>query len=59
MDVKYVLLTLFSIGFFGAAHGWMRGGGAKRVPLTKICLPYPTMRKLDTVIPYLKKTQNI
>ena len=26
------LLTLFSMGFFGAAHGW--GGGAKKAPLS-------------------------
>ena len=38
---------------------WMRGGGAKRCPLPKICHIYPTMMKLDTVIPHLKKTQKI
>ena len=31
------------------------GGGAKRAPLPKICHTYPTMMKLGTVIPYLKK----
>ena len=43
------------MGFFGAAHGW----GAKKAPLPKICYTYPTMMKLGTVIPYLKKMQKI
>ena len=33
------------------------GGRAKRSPLPKICNTYPTMMKLGTVIPYLKKIQ--
>ena len=33
------------------------GGGAKRQPIPKICHTYPTMMKLGTVIPYLKKIQ--
>ena len=41
--------------FFGAAHGW----GAKRSAHPKICHTYPTMMKLSTIIPYLKKIQNI
>ena len=41
------------MGFFGAAHGW----GGKKAPLPKICHTYPTMMKLGTVIPYLKKIQ--
>ena len=50
-------LTLFTMGFFGAAHG--RGGGPppKRPPLPKICHRYSTMMKLGTVIPFLKKIQ--
>ena len=39
------------MGFFGAAQGW--GGG--RPPFPKICQTYPTMMKLGTVIPYLRK----
>ena len=42
------------MGFFGAAHGW---GG--QTPPSKICHTYPTMMKLGTVIPYLKKIQKI
>ena len=40
---------------------WWRmggGGGPKRV-IPKICHTYPTMKKLGTVIPYLKKIQKI
>ena len=37
-------------GLFGAADGW-GGGGTKRTPFHKICHTYPTMMKLDTVIP--------
>ena len=44
------------MGIFGAAYGW---GGAKRPPLPKICHRHPTMMKLGTVIPYLKKIKKI
>ena len=46
------------MGFFGATHGY-GGGGAKRPPLPKICHIYPTMMKLGTVIPYLRKIQKM
>ena len=49
-------LTLFRMGFFGAAHEW---GGPKKPPLPKICHTHPTMMKLGTVIPYLKKFQKL
>ena len=42
---------------FGAAYGW--GGGQKGPPLPKISHRYPTMMKLGTVIPYLKKIRQI
>ena len=45
------------MGIFGDAHGW--GGGGKKAPLPKIYHTYPTMMKLGTVIPYLKKIQKI
>ena len=51
-----VLLTQFRMGIFGTAHRW---GGAKRSPLPKFCHTYPTVMKLGTVIPYLKKIQKI
>ena len=56
MDSEYVL-TLFSMCVFGAAHGWGEEGGTKRPTLPKICCTYPTMIKLGTHIPYLKKIQ--
>ena len=34
-------------------------GGGKKTPLPKICHTYPTMMKLGTVIPYLKKFQKL
>ena len=46
-------LTLFRMGFFGAAQGWC---GAKRPSLPKICHTYPTM-KVGTVTPYLQNIQ--
>ena len=50
-------LTLFRMGFFGAAHGWSSPPRQK-----KICHTYPTTMKLGTVIPvipYLKTIQKI
>ena len=35
---------------------WM---GDQKGPLPKMCYAYPTMMKLDTVIPYLKKIQKL
>ena len=49
---RELALTLFRIGFFATAHGC---GEA----LPKICHTYPTMMKLCTVIPYLRKMQKI
>ena len=49
-----ILLTLFGIGFFGAAHGW---GGEGSLP--KIHDTYPAMMKLGTVLPYLRKIQKM
>ena len=44
------------MGLFGAAHGW---GRVKKASLPKIWHKYPTMIRLDTVVPYLKKIQKI
>ena len=50
-------LTLFRMGFFGAAQGW---GVATFWPLLlKICHINPAMMKLGTVIPYLRKIQKM
>ena len=43
------------MGFFGAAHG--TEGGGQKAPLPKICHTFPTMMKLGTITPYLKKIQ--
>ena len=53
----FFILTLFRMGFFGAAHG--QWGQNSPPPLPNICPIYPAMMKLGTVIPFLKKTQNI
>ena len=45
------------MGFFGAVHGY--GGGPFWPPVSKICHTYPTIMKLDTVIPYLRKIQKM
>ena len=37
----------------------LMGGRGKKAPLPKTCHTYPTMVKLDTVIPYLKNIQII
>ena len=52
-----IVLTLFRMGIFGA--GLLMDGGGQKVPLPKICHTHPTMMKLGTVIPYLKKIQKI
>ena len=48
------ILTLFRMTIFGVTHGWGRG---VRSLLPEICHTYPTMMKLGTVIPCIKKTQ--
>ena len=52
-----ISLTLFRMGFFGAAHGWW--GGGKKARSLKICHTYPTIVKPGIVIPYLKKIQKV
>ena len=47
MSFGLIILTLFRMGFFGAAHGLGDGGEGA----------FFTMMKLGTVIPYLKKIQ--
>ena len=48
------------MGFFRAAQGFgVGGGGVQKGPLPKTCHTYPTMMKLGTVIPYLKKIQKL
>ena len=54
-----LLLTLFRMSIFGSAHGWRRVVQKSIAPLPEICHTYPTMMKLGTVIPYLKKIQKM
>ena len=43
----------------GGLFGGCSQMGGQKGPLPKICHTYPTMMKLGTVIPYLKKIQKI
>ena len=43
----------------GSFWGYSRMEGGQKGPLPKICHIYPTMMRLGTVIPYLKKIQNL
>ena len=54
---KCTFLTLFRLVLFRVAHGW--GGGGQKPPPPKLFHTYPAHMKLGTVIPYLKKTQQI
>ena len=45
------------MGQFGVAQGWGGEGVGQKDPLPKICHTYPSVMKLDTIMPYLKKTQ--
>ena len=49
-------LTLFRMGFFRGNLWWW---GTKKAPLLKNYHIYPTMMKLGTFIPYLKKIQKV
>ena len=42
-----------------ALSGLLTDGGGKKAPLSRICHKYPTMMKLGTLIPNLKKVQKI
>ena len=56
-SVKMIKLCGFNPvqdGRFWTTHEW---GSPKKAPLPKICHTYPTMMKLCTAIPYLKKIQ--
>ena len=51
LSKKAAVLILFRMGIFEAAQGW------GEMPLSKICQTYPTIMKLGTLIPHLKKIQ--
>ena len=50
-------LTVFRMGYFQGCSQIGRRG--RETNLTKICYTYPTMMKLGTVKPYIKKIQKI
>ena len=54
-EISESILTLFRMGFFGAAQVW----GGFLAPLLKIRHTNPTMMKLGTVTPYLRKIQKM
>ena len=51
-------LRLFRMGHFWDAYDREEGGGRQRDPHSSKPVTHPTMKKLGTVIPYLKKIQN-
>ena len=62
--IKYMFLYNLHDCTFDPIQDWLfwgcsRMGGDKKAPLPKICLTYPTMMKLGTVIPYLKQIETI
>ena len=65
--LAFTILDFFTVCFSfhfnsmqdGLFRGILRMGRAKYPPPSKICHTYPTMMKLGTVIPYLKKIQKI
>ena len=57
-SVKYVNILFFNPIQDGLFWGYSWIGEGKKASLPKICHTYPTMMKLGTVIPYLKKIQN-
>ena len=56
LAIKYQFLNPIQDGRF---RGCSRMGGAFLTPLPKIHQTYPTMMKLVTVIPYLRKIQKM
>ena len=50
-----ITLTLFRMGLLRAAHRWWKQNVSPFPCLPKICYTCPTMMKLGTFIPYLKK----
>ena len=57
----FSILTWTFLPYSGwAFSGLLKDGGSQKgIPLPKICLTYPTVMKLGTVIPYLKKIQRV
>ena len=58
--LKVLMLTLFRMGFFAAAHWCVCGvGGSKRSPIPKICHTYSTMMKTGSYTLLKEDPKNI
>ena len=53
------MLTLFRMGFFGAAHGGGGGGITATFHYCRICHTYPTIMKLGSYTLSKKDPKNI
>ena len=53
------MLTLFMMGFFGAAHGRRGKWERKKDPLPKVCLTYPRMMQLGSYILSKEDPKNV
>ena len=51
-------LKIFRMGLFWDAYDREERGGSQKEPPSLKPTTHPTMKKLGTVIPYLKKIQN-
>ena len=52
-------LKLFRMGLFWDAYDREEGAGRQKYPPSPKPVTHPTMKKVGTVIPYLKKIQKI
>ena len=52
------ILKLFKMGLFWDVYDREEGGGRQKDPPSSKPVTHPTMKKLATVIRYLKKIQN-
>ena len=60
LDIKsYIIHYIHHCNFIqdGSFRGCLRMWGSKKLPSPKICHKHPTMMKLSTCLPYLKKIQ--
>ena len=58
LGISQEILILFRMGFFCDVYDREEGGGRQKDPPSSKPVIHPTMKKLDTVIRYLKKIQN-
>ena len=58
-EISKQTFKLFRMGLFWDAYDREEGGGRQKDPPSPKPVTHPTMKKLGTVIPYLKKIQKI